>query len=56
MSDIVEKDSYNRIIHEKRDNGFEEFTYYYDSGSIRKIGTHYPAGQVEIERFVDNKD
>lgn len=56
MDNIIEKGLYGRVIHEKREDGFEEFIEYYDSGNIKKIETHYPAGQIEIERYVDNKD
>ncbi len=53
--DVIIKDKYRRIIYEKRDDGFEEVTEYYDDGSIKKIETHYPKGQIEIERFVKSR-
>lgn len=48
---IIKKDEYGRVIYEERDDGFYEFTSYYDDGTIKKVETHYPRGQVEIERF-----
>lgn len=53
--DIIERDIFNRIIYEKRDDGFEENTEYYDDGSIKRVETHYPQGQIEIERFVKSR-
>lgn len=54
--DMIEKDLNGRIIHEKRDDGFEEFIDYYDDGDIKRVETHYPKGQIEIENFVKSKD
>lgn len=54
MNDVI-KDEYGRIIYEKRDDGFEEMTEYYEDGSIKRVETHYPNGQIEIERFVKSR-
>lgn len=48
--DIIIRDDLKRIIYQEREDGFYEKTTYKDDGSI-KIETHYPAGQVEIERY-----
>lgn len=45
-----EYDSNGRIILEERGN-FKEITTYYDDGS-KRVETHYPQGQVEVENFV----
>lgn len=48
--DKIEKDELDRVIYQERSDGFREYITYNEDGS-KKIETHYPDGQIEIEKF-----